>query len=219
LLGGQCDVPLFSGQWNVKEKPFSPFPTFPPTNLLKPSIFSFDLEVLLYHGPRSLFTPFLPFLQSINYECASRRTKSFTSSLLIKFCLKIWFFSFPWNHGVAHGHILQTPSYLSEWRTASGVISRFDLNTSSSWWRTRTLRSARLSWSWPLSSLVLSYFSEFSHLGDLVVSRPRFWWRTWNCLRRLLRNRRYFYLCMVFNSWRWTLSLVTDYLLMARWTT
>jgi hypothetical protein len=31
------------GQWNVKEKPFSPLPTFPPTNLLKPSFFSFDL--------------------------------------------------------------------------------------------------------------------------------------------------------------------------------
>jgi hypothetical protein len=49
------------GQWKEKEKPFSPLPTFPPTNILKPSIFSFDLEVLLYHGPRLLLMPFLPF--------------------------------------------------------------------------------------------------------------------------------------------------------------
>jgi hypothetical protein len=80
---------LLGGQWNVKKKPFSPLPTFPPTNLLKPSIFSFDLEVLLYHGFRLLFMPFLPFLRSINYECAFRRTKSFTPSLLIRFCLEI----------------------------------------------------------------------------------------------------------------------------------
>jgi hypothetical protein len=57
-------------------------------------------------------------------------------------------------------------------------------------------------------SLVLSYFFELSYFGDLVVSQPRFWWRTWNRLWRLLRNWRYFYLCMVFSSRRWTLSLV-----------
>jgi hypothetical protein len=47
-----------------KETPFylSPFPTFPPQQiLLKPSIFSFDLKVLFYHGYRSLLTHFLPF--------------------------------------------------------------------------------------------------------------------------------------------------------------
>jgi hypothetical protein len=92
-LGGQWKekekFPLLGGQWNVKEKLFSPLPTFPLTNLFKPSIFSFDLEILLYHGPRSLPTPFLPFLRSINYKCASQCTKSFTPSLLIGFCLKI----------------------------------------------------------------------------------------------------------------------------------
>jgi hypothetical protein len=70
LLGGQWNVPLLGGQWNVKEKPFSPLPTFPPTNLLKPSIFSFDLEVLLYHGSRSLLMPSFLFPRSINYTCA-----------------------------------------------------------------------------------------------------------------------------------------------------
>jgi hypothetical protein len=117
---------LFGGQWNVKEKPFSPLPTFPPTNLLKPSIFSFDLEVLLYHGSRLLLMPSLPFPRSINYECASRRTKPFTPSLLIKFCLKILLFSFLWNHGVAHRHILQAPSRSSKWKTAFRVILKFD---------------------------------------------------------------------------------------------
>jgi hypothetical protein len=44
--------PKLGGKLNVKEKHFSLLLTFPPTNLLKPSIFSFDLKVLLYHGPR-----------------------------------------------------------------------------------------------------------------------------------------------------------------------
>jgi hypothetical protein len=50
------------GQWKVKEKSFSPFPTSPQPILLKPSVFSFDLKVLLYHGSRPLLTHFLPFL-------------------------------------------------------------------------------------------------------------------------------------------------------------
>jgi hypothetical protein len=69
-LGGQSKVPKFGGQWNVPrlgsqwnvpklvangrfqslvangkegKNTFSPLPTFPPTILLKPSIFPFDL--------------------------------------------------------------------------------------------------------------------------------------------------------------------------------
>jgi hypothetical protein len=179
---------LRGGQWNVKEKPFSHFPTFPPINLFKPSFFSYDLEVLLYHGPRSLLTPFLHFPRSINYECAYRHTKFFTPSLSIKFCLKIWFFSSPWNHGVAHGHILRAPSRSNERRTAFGIISRSDPNVISLWWKTQTLISARSSWSWTPSSLVLLYFFELSHFGDLVIGRLCFWWRTWNHLWRFLRN-------------------------------
>jgi len=168
--------------------PFHLFPLSPQQTLLKPLIFFFDLKVLLYHGSRPLFTPFLLFIRSINYNYASQCNKSFTPSFLIWFWLKIWPFSFPWNYGVAHGHILRAPSRTSKWRTAFGVISRSDPNVASSWWRTWTSKGARSFWSWTPSSLVLSYFSKFLHPGDLVVSWPRFWWRTWNRLWRLLRN-------------------------------
>jgi hypothetical protein len=118
------------------------------------------------------------------------------------------FFSFLRIYGVAHDHILRAASRIGEWRTASRVVSRSHSNTTSSWWRTRTSRGARLSWSRTPSSLVLSYFSELPHPSDLAASRPHFWWRTQNRLRRLLRNWRYFYLRMVFISRRWSLSLV-----------
>jgi hypothetical protein len=50
------------GPWKVKETSFHLFPLSPQPILLKPSIFPFDLKVLLYHGSRPLFTHFLPFL-------------------------------------------------------------------------------------------------------------------------------------------------------------
>jgi hypothetical protein len=51
------------GQWKEKEKVLCYlFPLFPQVTLLKPSFLSFDIEVLLYHGPRPLFTHSLPFL-------------------------------------------------------------------------------------------------------------------------------------------------------------
>jgi hypothetical protein len=118
------------------------------------------------------------------------------------------FFSFAWIYGVAHDHILRAASRTSEWRTASRVVSKSYPNTTSSWWRTRTSIGVCSSWSRTPSSLVLSYFFELPHPGDLVVSRPRFWWRIRDCLRRLLRNWRYFYLRMVFSSRCWSLSLV-----------
>ncbi len=158
---------------------FSPLPIFPPPRqtLFQPSIFSFDLMVLLYHDSRSLLPPFFHFFRSINYDCTSQCNKSFTPSLSIWFWLKIWPFSSPWNYGVVHGHILRAPSRTSEWRTASGIISKSDLNIASSRWKTRTSKGACSSWNWTPSSLVLSYFSELSHSGDLVASRPCFWWR------------------------------------------
>jgi hypothetical protein len=116
-----------------------------------------------------------PFLRSINYDCAPQCNKSLTPSLSIWFRLKIWpFFSFAWNYGVAHGHILRAASRTNEWRTASGVVSRSYPNTASSWWRIVTSRSACSSWSQTSSSLVLSYFSKLSHPGDLVASWPCF---------------------------------------------
>ncbi len=162
------------GMW--KKNTFSPLPTFPPTTYL--NLQFFDLEVLLYHDSKSLLTPFFRFPRSINYDYASRCNKSFTPSLLIWFWLKIWFFSFPWNYGVTHGHILRAPSRISKWRTASKVISRFDFNATSLWWKTWTSRGVCSSWNWTPSSLVLSYFFELLHPGDLVASRPRIWWRT-----------------------------------------
>ncbi len=127
-------------------------------------------------------------------------------SLLILFCWRSYYL--PCNHGVAHSHILRAPSRSNEWRTAFGVIFRFDLNVASLRWRTWTSRNARSSWSWTPSSLVLPYFAKLPHLGDLATSRPRFRWWTRNYLWRLLWNRRDFYLCMVFSSRCWTLSLV-----------
>jgi hypothetical protein len=55
-------VPMLGGQWNVKEKiHFHLFPLSPQLILLKPSIFSFDFKVLLYHGSKPLLTHFLLF--------------------------------------------------------------------------------------------------------------------------------------------------------------
>jgi hypothetical protein len=81
-LGGQWNVPMFGGQWNVKEKQFFTSSHFLPT-YLNLQFFSFDFEVLLYHGDRSLLMPFLPFPRSINYDPAFRCNKSFTPSLSI----------------------------------------------------------------------------------------------------------------------------------------
>ncbi len=218
-LGGQWKVPRLvangrfhawwpmecsklGGQWKVKEKHIFTSSIFPQQPLLKLSIFSFDLMVLLYHGSKPLLTPSFLFLWSINYDYALQCNKSFTPSLSIWFWLRIWLFSSLWNYGVAHGHILRAASRTSEWRTTSGVIFRSYPNTSSSWWRTRTSRGACSFWSWTPLSLVLSYFFELSHLGNLVASRPRFWWRIWDRLRRLLRNWKYFCFRTVFSSRR-----------------
>ncbi len=117
-------------------------------------------------------------------------------------------FSFLWNYGVAYGHVLWASSCTSEWRINFEVIFRFDVDITSSWWRPWTAKGACPSWSRSSSSLVLSHFSELSHLGDFVTSWPRFWWWTWNRLWRLLWDWRHLHLCMVFNSRHWTLSLV-----------
>jgi hypothetical protein len=173
----------------VKDKHLFTSSHFSPNKFyLNIQIFSFDLKVLLYHGSRSLFTHFIFFLWPINYDWAFQCNKSSTHSLLIWFWFKIWFFSFPWKYGIVHGHVLRSPSRSNEWRITFGVISRFDTNVAFSWWRSRILRGACSSWSWTPSSLVLSYFSKLSHLGDLVTNWPYFWWWIWNCLWRLLRN-------------------------------
>ncbi len=138
--------------------------------------------------------------------------KSFLSLSLIHLHCNLIFVedisSLPCKHGVAHGHLLRAPSRTSEWRTAFGIIFRFDSNAASLWRRTRTLRGAHSSRSWTPLSLVLSHFAKLPHLSDLVTSRSCFRWRTRNRLWRLLWNQRHFYLHLVFSSRRWTLSLV-----------
>jgi hypothetical protein len=78
-LGGQWNVPnlvangrfhawwpmecsKLGGQWKVKEKHIFTSSIFPQQPLLKLSIFSFDLMVLLYHGSKPLLTPSFLFL-------------------------------------------------------------------------------------------------------------------------------------------------------------
>jgi hypothetical protein len=60
-LGGQWNVPnlVAKGMW--RRNTFSPLPFSPQQPLPKPLIFSFDLTVLLYHGPKPLFTPSFSF--------------------------------------------------------------------------------------------------------------------------------------------------------------
>jgi hypothetical protein len=175
-----------NGRW--RKNTFLHLPTFPPTILFKPSIFSCDFKVLLYHGFSSSLMHFLPFPWSINYDCTFQCNKSSTLSLSIWFWLNLWFLFSPWNYDVAHGHILWASNRTNEWRTASEVISRFDLKETSSWWKTWNSRGARLFWSWTPSNLELSYFSKLSHPGDFIASRPYLWWRTWNRLWKLLQN-------------------------------
>jgi hypothetical protein len=55
---------MFQAWWPMegeRKTAFHLFPFSPNKFLFKPSIFSFDLKVLLYHGFRPLFTHFLPF--------------------------------------------------------------------------------------------------------------------------------------------------------------
>jgi len=92
MLGGQWKVPclvangMFQAWWPMEgegKTPFHLFPFPPQQTLLKPSIFSFDLTVLFYHGSKLLLTPLFPFPRSINYDYAPQCNKSFTLSLSI----------------------------------------------------------------------------------------------------------------------------------------
>ncbi len=64
---GEGKGSLFGGQWKEKVL-FHLFPLSPQTTLFRPSFFSFDIRVLLYHGSRLLFTHSLPFPWPINYD-------------------------------------------------------------------------------------------------------------------------------------------------------
>jgi hypothetical protein len=132
------------------------------------------------------FTPFLPFPWPINCNHTSRCTKFSTHSLPSWFWSN--FFSFPWIHGVAHDHVLWALSHTSEWIIAPGVILRFHIDLTPSWWKSRITKDVPSSWSWTPLSLVLSHFFKLLYLGDFLAGRPCFWWWTWNCLRRFIWN-------------------------------
>ncbi len=56
---------MFQACWPMEGEgkiPFHLFPLSPQPILLKPSIFPFDLKLLLYHGTKLILTHFLPFL-------------------------------------------------------------------------------------------------------------------------------------------------------------
>jgi hypothetical protein len=68
----------------VKERHLFTSFHFPPNKFYwNLQFFPLTFEVLLYHGYRSLFTHFFPFLWSINYDCASQNNNSSTHSLSI----------------------------------------------------------------------------------------------------------------------------------------
>jgi hypothetical protein len=74
---------MLGGQWKVKENTFLVLPISHQQTLFKPSIFSFNFMVLIYHGSKPLLMPFFPFPQSINYDYAPQCNKSCTPSLSI----------------------------------------------------------------------------------------------------------------------------------------
>jgi len=208
-LGGQWKILGLVANERRRKRFLSTSPHFPLKHLLQLPFFILDIEVLLCPSPRPLFMPSLCFLWPINYDCTSWcHTLPYFIVALI--WLKISFFPFlPCNYGVAYNHVPRAVNRTSEWRTASGVVSRSYLDITSSWWRTWTSRGASSSWSGAPPSLVLSHFFELPHPGDLAAGRPRFWWWTRDRLWRLLRNQRYLYLRMVFSPRRWSLPLVT----------
>jgi hypothetical protein len=131
-----------NGRW--RKNPFHLFPLSSQPILPKPSIFPFDLKVLFYRGSKSLFTRILPFPWLINYDHIFDVTSP--PHIHCQFDFVKDFSSLPWNYGVTHGHILWAPSHASEWRTDSGVIFKFDVDVTSSWWRPCTASVATPLW-------------------------------------------------------------------------
>jgi hypothetical protein len=158
------------------ETSFHLFSLSPQQILLKLSIFSFDLKVLFYHGYRPILMHFLPFPWPINYDRASWCNKSSTPSLPIWFWLKIYF---PFLEIMASDMATSygASSCTSEWRTTSKVISKFDIDVASSWWRSQTSKGVRSSWNWtPLNLVLLSdhISSNFCTLMILLQIDPTF---------------------------------------------
>ncbi len=81
-------------------------------------------------------------------------------------------FSFLWNYDIAYGHILQGSSCTIEWRISSGIISRFDIDVTSSWWRSRTARGACSFWIDPLKLDIIAFFRTLTPWWFCYKSTP-----------------------------------------------
>jgi len=167
----QCLVAfrMFHAWWSMGKHLFHLFSFFPP-NKFYLKFFSLILKFYFTMVLDHYFTFFLLFPWPINCNHAFQCTKSSTRSSPNWFWSKI--FSFPWIHGVAHDHVLRASNHINEWRTTLGVVLRFDIGPTPSWWKSRTAEGASLFWNWTPLSLVLSQFFELSYLGDFVAGWP-----------------------------------------------
>ncbi len=116
------------------------------------------------------FTPFLPFLLPINFNHAFRCTKSSTHSLPNWFWSKI--FSFLWIHDIARDHVLWASNCTNEWRTASRVIFRFDIDVISSWWRGNHKKCTLILKLNPLELSIIAFFRTFISWWFCYKSTP-----------------------------------------------
>jgi hypothetical protein len=87
-------------------------------------------------------------------------------TFIVKLILIKNIFSFLWIHGVAHDHFLRALNCTSEWRIVSKVIVRFDIDATSSWWRSLT-RKARLRFEF--EPLWIWYYCISSNFHTLVI--------------------------------------------------
>jgi hypothetical protein len=210
--------PKLDGQWEEKEKVFclvangrrrffSTSSHFPPKQLhLNLHFLSFDIKVLLYHGPRPLFTHALPFPWPINYDHISWCHNY--PHLHYRFDFFEDFSSLAWNYGV----VIVTFYGPQAAQVNEEPPSESSLDLTLTQHPCDEELKLRKVWTYlEVEPLQVGYYCISSNSRTLVIlftNQPCFRWRTWNCLQRLLRNQRHFYLRLVFSSWRWTLSLV-----------
>jgi len=132
-------------------------------------------------------------------------------------------FSFPWNYGVTYGHVLRTSNCRSEWRTDSKVISKFDIDAVSSWWKSRTMRGAHSSWIDPLKLGIIAFFRTFApwwfcgKSTPLLVMNLKLSMKVVTRLKTLLSSHGFQFLGLdtIIGSVVW----FVDYLLIAKRTT
>jgi len=174
--------PQFGGQWKVpclvafgrrrRNILFTSF-YFPPHKILLKPFFSLILGFCFTMVLNHYYAFFLNFHWLINDNHAFWSTNYSAHSSPNWFWSKMFFF--PWTHGVMHDYVLWISSRTNEWRTTLGVILRFHIDPTPSWWRSQTMRGAPLFQSQTPLSLILSNFFKLSYLGDFVIGRPPLW--------------------------------------------